>query len=286
LILLKERGTFNWRQREKARLAVYLIAVILQERRLIQALRPWQARNLVGQLLNSVVHEITNKLGGLEYQVDALQEGLRELSMWPEKANDATFLRKLEQAAERIAHVQQSSRELRNRYLGLTGHDEPQMVDLETLTEEMVGILHPEAQQHNVFVQVVAPKRLPLVWARPIELRQIFLNVLLNAIQQMALLGRGGNLCIEIVHVPGVSHPVQVRFRDEGLGIHFQLWERVFDFGFTTKEDGAGLGLTISRQIAARLGGRLRVEESCFFWGTVFLLELPAGRRDEGPGGA
>ena len=113
--------------------------------------------------------------------------------------------------------------------------------------------------------------------ARPSQLRQIFLNVMLNAIQQMAILGRQGNLIIEISYVPRASPPLKVRFTDEGPGIHAQLWERIFDFGFTTKKGGAGLGLTISRQIVTSLGGKLQVEESHMLWGTTFLLELPKG---------
>ena len=51
----------------------------------------------------------------------------------------------------------------------------------------------------------------------------------------------------------------------------------IFDFGFTTRAGGAGLGLTISRQIATSLGGRLRVESSYILWGTTFILELAEG---------
>jgi signal transduction histidine kinase len=277
LILLKERGSFGRRQRQEARLATYLIAGVLQERRLTQVLQPWQAQNLIGQLLSSVIHEVTNKLGGLEYQIEALQEGLRELSRWPEKAEDATFLRGLEQAVERIADAQLEASRLRDQYLSVTANDEPQLVDLKAMAGEMTRLLRAQAQQQNVFLVLKSPKGLPPVRARPSQLRQIFLNVMLNAIQQMAILGRQGNLIIEISYVPGASPPLKVRFTDEGPGIHTLLWERIFDFGFTTKKGGAGLGLTISRQIVTSLGGKLQVEESHVLWGTTFLLELPKG---------
>ena len=277
LILLKEQGGFGQRQCQEARLAAYLIASTLQQRRLMRALQPWQAQNLVGQLWSSIVHEVNSKLGAIQFLAEGLQEGVRDLARWPEKAEDATFLRELEQAVEKIADAQQQARGLRDRYLGLTVSDEPQLVDLKTLAEEMTCALRCEAQQHNILLIPKGPENLPPVQARPSQLRQIFLNLMLNAIQQMARAGRCGHVMVELSHLPDASRPVHVRFIDEGPGIHVQLWERIFDFGFTTKKGGAGLGLTISRQMAKSLGGTLQVEKSHILWGTTFLLELPKG---------
>jgi signal transduction histidine kinase/CheY-like chemotaxis protein len=277
LILLKKRGSFSHRQCQEARLAAYLIAGVLQERRLTRALQPWQAQNLAGQLSSCVIHEVNNKLGGIQYQVEALQEKLGELARWPEKAEDATFLRELEQPLEKIADATWEAGRLRDQYLGFTASDELQPVDLKTLAGEMVRLLRAEAQRHNIVLVSKSPKGPPPVQARPSQLRQIFLNLMLNAIQQMAQLGRQGSLTIGISYLPETSRPIQARFIDEGPGIHAQLWERIFDFGFTTKKGGAGLGLTISRQMATSLGGKLQVEESHILWGTTFLLELPKG---------
>ena len=88
---------------------------------------------------------------------------------------------------------------------------------------------------------------------------------------------RHSTLTVDLSYHPAARWPVQVRFLDSGPGAHYQLWERIFDFGFTTRSGGAGLGLTISRQIATSLGGRLRVQESYMLWGTTFVLELPEG---------
>jgi signal transduction histidine kinase len=107
-------------------------------------------------------------------------------------------------------------------------------------------------------------------------LRQVFLNLLLNAIQQMAAIRRHGSIDVEIAYETG-QEMIQVRIRDDGPGIHSTLWERIFDFGFTTRKGGAGLGLTISREIVSKLRGTLSVEESHMLWGTTFLLELPTG---------
>lgn len=277
LLLLKEQGGFSAAARQQARLAAYLIAGKLQERRLLQALQPWQAQNLRGQVVSVVVHEVNNKLGGISYQADRLAEQVRELARWPERAADATFVRDLEVAVERIASAQQEAARLRDQYLGLAASDELQAVEVKTIAEEMVHLLHTEAQNRNVILATRFSKDVPLVHARPSQLRQVLLNLLLNAIQHMAQFGRQGTVIVDVGCEPGARLPVRVRVIDEGPGIHYQLWERIFQFGFTTKRGGAGLGLTISRQIAASLGGRLAVEESNMLWGTTFLLELPKG---------
>ena len=277
LVLLKEQGGFGEQDVKLARLAAYLLAGIIQERRLAEILQPWQSQSLVGQLLNSVVHEVTNKLGGLDYQVEVLRNGLKELIRRPENAVSLAFLRRMEQAVDGIAELRQGTEDLRHRYLGLTVIDEPQAVDLTALANEIVGVLRTEAQQLNIVLAVKIGQDLAHVWARPSQLRQVLLNLMLNSIQHMGEIKRSGTVTIDMGYVPNSSLPVQVRIVDEGPGIHAQLWERVFDFGFTTKKGGAGLGLTISREVAERLWGRLSVEESYVLWGTTFLLELPKG---------
>lgn len=277
LFLLRDQGSFDAFHCAMARLAVYSIAGILQEQRLVQTLQRWQAPYLVGRLLNSAIHEMTNKLGGLEFQVETLEEGIRELEFEPAKASDPTFVRQMAESIGQVNVAQRQTLTMRNRYLGLTVHDQPQLVRLEPLARDLIQLLKPEAQIHSVLLELEADGNLPPVAARPSQLRQLFLNLMLNAIQQMVELDWHGHLRIQITHVSKEPLPVQVRFADEGPGIHRCLWEPIFEFGFTTRQDGAGLGLTISRQIARSLGGELTVEKSHVLWGTTMLLQLPRG---------
>lgn len=279
LILIKEKGNFIHHNREQARSMAYLIGGILQERHLIQALAPWQAQSLMGQLLGSVVHEVTNKLRGIQFQTEFLQEKLKELTVSPENAEDAVFLHDLEQAVERTSQAYQEANQLRMRYLGLTSSDEPQLVDLKELTTDIVALLRTDARHNNIILTHSLPETLPGVLARPSQLRQVFVNLTLNAIQQMAQWKRQGKITIRVSDDPdpASTSSICVRFRDDGPGIHHKLWDRIFDFGFTSRKGGAGLGLTISRQIARNLGGNLRVEQSHILFGTTFLLELPKG---------
>jgi len=277
LILFKKHGQFDRSQRRVARLAVYPIAGKLQEQRLTRVLRPWQAQSLVGQLTSAIVHEVNNKLGGIKYHSDNLCEMLGDLERHPEKANDPVFLSQLRRSLEEIASAQSAAANLRNQYLRLASSDSPELVDLGELVVEIVRVLGPEAKNANISLIHRASEEPLLVKARPSQLKQVLLNLMLNAVQQMVQLGRQGTVMVRASYKPDEALPVQLHIKDEGPGIHFRRWERIFDFGFTTKKDGAGLGLTISRRIIRELGGELDVEESHMLWGTTFLLALPVG---------
>ena len=68
---------------------------------------------------------------------------------------------------------------------------------------------------------------------------------------------------------------VNINVEDDGPGIHFRLWEQVFELGYSTRKEGSGLGLHISRSLAKSLGGDVYVAESFIGWGTTFTIKLP-----------
>jgi signal transduction histidine kinase len=67
-----------------------------------------------------------------------------------------------------------------------------------------------------------------------------------------------------------------VSIEDDGPGIHRRLWERIFEMDYTTRPDGSGLGLYMSRTLIEAQGGHLYVESSHLLWGTRFVMELPS----------
>jgi len=111
-------------------------------------------------------------------------------------------------------------------------------------------------------------------------LEQILLNLILNAIQQIAGLHheRGG---VVVIRVETFSKGDKLSFfriliEDNGPGIHRRLWEQVFEPGYTTREDGSGIGLYISQSLVEALGGKIYVSESFILGGTTFAVELPS----------
>jgi signal transduction histidine kinase len=102
----------------------------------------------------------------------------------------------------------------------------------------------------------------------------VFLNLMLNAVQQMSLRPTEHRLLSIRSNIGKEPFPIQIRFWDTGPGIHKSLWEKVFAQGFSTR-NGSGLGLFIARNFLHSLGGRIRVEESFVPLGATFLVELP-----------
>jgi signal transduction histidine kinase len=67
----------------------------------------------------------------------------------------------------------------------------------------------------------------------------------------------------------------RILIRDTGPGIHTSLWEKIFEMGFSTRKDGSGIGLFVSRNLMEEVGGRIYVLDSHILHGTVFALEFP-----------
>jgi two-component system NtrC family sensor kinase len=108
----------------------------------------------------------------------------------------------------------------------------------------------------------------------PLQLQQVFLNIILNAVQAMS---KGGRLKISTKEEPGF---IRIMFSDTGVGIPEENLDKIFDPFFTTKGvgEGTGLGLSICFGIIERHGGRIEVKSEVGE-GSVFTVWLPTGDR-------
>lgn len=79
-----------------------------------------------------------------------------------------------------------------------------------------------------------------------------------------------------MMQIAHCKYPIKLRFTDRGPGIHRQLWEKIFELGFSTRPSGSGLGLLTARSLVEPLGGRICVERSVVPISTTFLVELRA----------
>jgi signal transduction histidine kinase len=137
-------------------------------------------------------------------------------------------------------------------------------------------MLENQAKERNVKIAREFSADLPKTWIDREQLKQVFMNLILNAIQAM----RDGGLLVIATRVASdgdgsASRPcVQVEVRDTGIGIPEENLERIFDPFFTNKDGGSGLGLSISHQIIEEHGGRILVR-SKIKEGTSFFVNLP-----------
>lgn len=145
--------------------------------------------------------------------------------------------------------------------------------DLNLLVSEMPAFLPDEALGNGVSISLELAPKLPLVRGDRIQLQQVFLNLMMNAVEAMqGPPTRMRRLVLRTLHVD--AETVQAEVEDTGRGIAPADLERIFEPFHTSKPEGTGLGLWISRAIVAAHGGKLRVENNAA-GGATFVLILP-----------
>jgi C4-dicarboxylate-specific signal transduction histidine kinase len=198
----------------------------------------------LGFMLAGVCHEVSNPLAAIHSMVQILQSH--------RGVTPATLEKGLESIASNIARVLAITRKLGD-FSRLTG-DAPGALSVDSAVHEAAALLRHSRCGAQVRVEYDA---LPgvLTLARPGELQQVILNLLMNAAQAMQGSGR-----IEVRAELLAEGRIRLSVRDEGPGIAPEQLERVFEPFFTTKPpgEGTGLGLAISYEIVHELGGTMR----------------------------
>ena len=154
------------------------------------------------------------------------------------------------------------------------------------MLQRTIKLLRTTAGQHQIIMEEKLAPDLPPVRGSAVRLQQVFVNLMLNAIQHTALKMKQwpteqGVLKITTTLETAAEYPVQVRFTDNGPGIHRHLWDEVFALGFSTRPGGTGLGLFIAKSLIESLGGQICVEQSMVPSGSVFQVELPTVKNDQ-----
>jgi signal transduction histidine kinase len=144
---------------------------------------------------------------------------------------------------------------------------------LNGLIQEVLALLEPELQGHHIAVRTTLNKMIPDVLADRVQLQQVMVNLIENAIEAMSFVtGRSRVLHLK-TELDGARN-VLVAVEDSGLGIDPNNVERIFDRFFTTKAQGMGMGLAICRTIIEAHDGRLWAEARGD-QGSSFRMSLP-----------
>ncbi|MGH7314156.1 MAG: ATP-binding protein, partial [Candidatus Rokuibacteriota bacterium] len=219
----------------------------------------------IGQLVSGVAHEINNPLSVIMgYGQLLLSRGVAESLRRP--------LELMVQQADRMAKI------VRNLlYFARQRPPERAPVDLNQVIEQTLALRLHQLMLSGIAVERDVEPQLPPVTGDAQQLTQVFLNLLLNAEQAIAVAGAGGSIVFRTRVVDG-GRTVRATVEDNGPGIPPDILARVFEPFFTTKEvgSGTGLGLSVSYGIAEEHGGRLSVESEP--GRTIFSLELPAAQ--------
>ena len=230
-------------------------------RRLADASR----QTTMGTMTASIAHEINQPLAAIKTNASA---GLRFLARPdPNIAEAQAAFDQIEKDCYRVNEVIGSVRSMFGK-----GSSKSSVVDLRQLVDEVLALTQGELATRQITLRSNMHDQLPAVMAERVQLQQVVLNLIINAIEAMsAVIGRERRLTI------GSSldqASVTITVEDTGSGIDPVHLNRIFDPFFTTKSNGMGLGLSISQSIVEAYAGRLQALPRRPF-GTAFYLTLP-----------
>ena len=260
---------------ERLSAAAREISHLLTEARFEETLAENQGLLLTGFLSDSLLHEIKNELQALE-DFTAVQLLLARRAGDDIKSLPPEGLREFTRATVGVQGVSRRLHELVVLFRNLAGRSPAERLDLNRSLRRLAETLKPYAEEHGARIVLELDENLPELFLSPKLVDQPILNLTINAIEQMRLSGCPvRRVHLRTAYRPDRRLPVEVIVADTGRGIHKVDQARIFDLFFTTKNQGTGLGLYVSRLFAERLGGRLELVQSFLFAGSELRLELP-----------
>ena len=199
---------------------------------------------VIGQLFTGISHEINQPLAALRAYADnarlLLEKGRTEEA--------STNLREIAGLTDRIAQISSQLKLFARKTHGVRVP-----VSLRQAIENALSILRPQLKKTATEIQLDLSEPTPQVLADPVQLEQVLVNLLGNALDAMEKQPRRWIA----IHCASASGMLHLSIRDNGPGIAAENLARIFDPFFTTRDAGLGLGLSISYRIAESMGGRL-----------------------------
>jgi two-component system sensor kinase FixL len=203
----------------------------------------------MGEMAAGLAHEINQPLAAIATYAQACQRFVRS----PNR-DDADVLEALEQISVQALRAGEVIRRLRNFVKNREVKREP--VDCNRLLDDLRTLAETDARLHNVRLRIEAAPGLPSVYADPIQLQQVVLNLVRNAIDAMSEAPETRReVLLSTRQLP--DGEIEIIVADHGSGLAPEAAEHLFNPFFTTKSGGTGLGLAISRSIVRAHGGRL-----------------------------
>ena len=226
----------------------------------------------LGHLAAGVAHEIRNPLNAIGMGLQRLK---REF-LPPDESKREEYLSFADLILKEIRRVNN----IIEQFLTLSRPSQLNLKrsSLDDVLRHLVTLFQEEASSLGIRIQSEIPPGMPLLPIDPEKLTQALINIMRNGMQAM---GQGGLLRVE---AKSLKAGVEVTISDSGSGIPPEQTEKIFDYYYTTKEKGVGLGLPIAHRIIEAHGGRLKIE-SRVGAGTKVVITLPVERKDEAGGG-
>jgi PAS domain S-box-containing protein len=216
----------------------------LERRRVEQQLFESEKLAAVGRLAASIAHEVNNPL-------EAIKNSLYLLQTSRDEQVNTRFLDVARKETERVSHIIR-------QMLGFARRSgEVEWVGVNQLLEETLVLIEKKLRQSKISLVREFDAHLPAVRARADQLRQVFLNLILNAQQAVE---RDGEIRIRTArHTQSLQPSISVEISDTGHGINEDDLARIFEPFFSKRKKGTGLGLWVTQDIVRQHGGRIEV---------------------------
>jgi signal transduction histidine kinase len=199
----------------------------------------------LGEMAASLAHEIKQPIAAAITSANSCIEWL---------AHEPPNLDRARAAAARIDKYGNRAAEIIDRIRSFYKKSPPQreLVDVNGIIQEMLTLLKGEADRNSVAMRTELAPDLPKITADRVQLQQVFMNLMLNGIEAMG--DSGGELTVKSQLQHG---QLQFSVSDTGVGLPAEKIDQIFSAFFTTKPQGSGMGLAISRSIVESHGGQL-----------------------------
>jgi PAS domain S-box-containing protein len=223
--------------------------------------------SMMSELAASLAHEVKQPIAAAVIDAHTCVQWLRR---------DAPNLAEACEAASRMVNDATRAADILDRVRSLYRRDPPQreLVDTNEIIREMIVLLRDKANRNSISIRTELDVGLATTSADRVQIQQVLMNLMLNGIEAMK--DTSGELTVTSKKTPEGQSLISVN--DSGIGIASDRVDRIFDAFFTTKPQGTGMGLSISRKIIESHGGRLWASANSK-GGTTFQFTLPNGER-------
>jgi PAS domain S-box-containing protein len=220
----------------------------------------------MGELVASIGHEVNQPLMAIVTNADACLSWL---------ASDKPQLDQARQAAERIVRDGHRAGDIIKSIRALTKKTTSEMtqLDINGVIEEVLVLMGGELRRHDIMLETELTTGLAPVVADRIQIQQVILNLVTNAIEAMSMI-TGRSRVLRLSTRPEGTGAVLMAVADMGTGLDQAAKDRIFEPFFTTKPDGMGMGLSICGSIVEAHGGRLWASPNLPY-GSIFQFSLP-----------
>src|SRR5437667_1526438 len=227
---------------------------------------------VMGELAASLAHEVNNPIGAIVANASA---GQRLLAAGKIKTRDLKeLLDDIVADGRRAGEVVQGIRNMVRKAEGRRS-----LIKIDETIDSLLRIIRAVALEREVAMVAEVGSDAGQVWADPVQLLQVFLNLTLNAFEAMSVMRPDARRVIIRTH-RNLDEDILVSVRDSGPGFPPQVSNQLFEPFFSTKADGTGMGLAISRSIIEDHGGTLS-GENCDDGGACFTFCLPEAHDDK-----